>query len=168
MKLSTTLLTLGFKQSLTNHTLFLKKVGKVFVTVLVYVDDIIIASNNNEEVAQLKTDLQQSFKLRDLGSLKYFLGLEIARSSSEIAVCQHKYTPELLQEPGLLACKPSTIPMEPSIKLCQDSDKPLLGNLFVYRRLVGILMYLTIRRLSIIYDDHMLCQFSSSPKLSHL
>ena len=80
-----------------------------------------IASNVTHEVDQLKFDLQKSFKIRDLGTLKYFLGLEIARTSKGISLCQCKYTLGLLEDSGLLACKPSVVPMDPSIKLVGDS-----------------------------------------------
>lgn len=60
-----------------------------YVAVLVYVDDIIIAANDDYEVAKLKIDLQSALKLRDLGSLQYFFGLEIVRSSKGISVCTH-------------------------------------------------------------------------------
>lgn len=83
---------------------------------MVYVDDIVIASNDDSEVEQLKSNLKKVFKLRDLGPLRYFLGLEIARSSKGIFVCQRKYILDLLVETGLLACKPSSIPMDSSFK----------------------------------------------------
>ncbi|CAA7025515.1 unnamed protein product [Microthlaspi erraticum] len=81
IKFSTTLLALGFKKSHADHTLFIKNDCGRYVAVLVYVDDIIIASNNDEEVETLKSNPKLAFKLRDLGELRYFLGLEIARSS---------------------------------------------------------------------------------------
>ncbi|KAG7556307.1 Reverse transcriptase RNA-dependent DNA polymerase [Arabidopsis suecica] len=168
LKFSTTLMNLGFKKSQADHTLFTRKTGNVFTALLVYVDDIVIAGNNEEVIDQLKKDLAQAFKLRDLGPLKYFLGLEIARSEEGISVCQRKYTLELLEETGLLGCRPSSIPMEPSIKLTQHNNEPELENPEVYRRLVGKLMYLTITRPDITYAVNKLCQFSSSPKKSHL
>ena len=155
-------------KSYTDHTLFTRNVKGKYVAVLVYVDDIIITSNGDEEVAQLKVDLQNSFKLRDLGALQYFLGLEIARSEKGILICQRKYTLELLEETGLLACKPSSIPMNPSFKLVQDNDEPLLDDPQLYRRLVGRMMYLTITRPDITYAVNRLCQFTSAPKAYHL
>lgn len=95
---------------------------------LVYVDDIIIASNDDNDVDQLKAVLSNAFKLRDLGPLKYFLSLEIARSSKGISVCQRKYTLGLLDYSGFLACKPSQIPMDPNSKLYSDSAEPLLDD----------------------------------------
>lgn len=139
-------MTLDFEKSYTDNTLFNININGKYIAVLVYVDDIIITANDDDEVTQLKTDLKQFFKLCDLGPLKYFFGLEIARSSSGISVCQRKYTMELLEDAGLLACKPSTIPMDHHVKLRSDGDEPLLEEPEAYRRLIGRLMYLTITR----------------------
>lgn len=168
LKLSGTLLQLGFTKSNSDHSLFIRNVHGIYTAVLVYVDDIIIASNNDEDVTQLKIDLNDAFKLRDLGILKYFLGLEIARSTKGISVCQRKYTLGLLEDTGLLACKLSPIPMDPHVKLCLDSKEPLLDDQAAYRRLVGRMMYLTITRPDITFAVNKLCQFTSTPKASHL
>ena len=168
LKFRGTLLTLGFQQSNSDHTLFIRNIKGIYTAVLVYVDDIIIASNDDGDVGQLKSDLSNAFKLRDLGPLKYFLGLEIARSSKRISVCQRKYTLGLLEDSGLLACKPSQIPMDPSAKLCSDSAEPVLDDPASYRRLVGRLMYLTITRPDITFAVNKLCQYTSAPKNSHL
>lgn len=167
LKFSTTLMDLGLQKSNTNHTLFLKSNAWISLAILVYVDDIIIGSNDDASVEQVKIDLKKAFKLWDLGPLKYFLGFEIARSSSGISICQRKYDMELLGELGYLACKPSTIPVEPNIKLSQYSNELEIEDPTLDRRLVGKLMY-TITRLDITYAVYKLCQFSSSPKNSHL
>lgn len=172
LKLSTTLLHLGFKQSHSDHTLFIRRIEGTYVAVLVYVDDIIIASNNDANVVSVMTSLMTSlthhFKLRDLGPLRYFLGLEISRSSQGISVSQRKYTLELLEDTGYLASKTSSIPMEPSNILCQDSKEPLFDDPLLYRRLVGKLMYLTITRQDITFAVNKLCQYCSPPNVSHL
>ena len=79
---------LGFKQSNADYSLFTRKFNNTFIALVVYVDDILIASNNVQEVEALKVSLDQHFKLKDLGGLKYFLGLEIARSVKGITICQ--------------------------------------------------------------------------------
>ena len=80
-------------------------------------DDVLIATNDKQQVDQFKVLLDQKFKLKDLGDLKYFLGLEIARTVKGIALCQRKYALELLSDAGLLGCKPSRVPMEKNLKL---------------------------------------------------
>ncbi|XP_026431504.1 uncharacterized protein LOC113328696 [Papaver somniferum] len=79
-KLSTALKNYGFRQSYSDYSLFTMIKGKMQLNVLVYVDDLIVAGNNLVEINKFKTYLGQCFKMKDLGKLKYFLGLEIARS----------------------------------------------------------------------------------------
>ncbi|RVW88062.1 Retrovirus-related Pol polyprotein from transposon RE1 [Vitis vinifera] len=69
----------GFKQSNSDHTLFIKhKVGKVTM-LLVYVDDMIITGNDDEEITKLQKELATEFEMKNLGGLKYFLGIEVSR-----------------------------------------------------------------------------------------
>ena len=137
LKFSSTLKKLGFKKSHADHTLLTRITGNSYIALLVYVDDIVIAGNNDGDIEELKKSFAHAFKLRDLGPLKYFLGLEIARTKEGISVYQRKYCLGLLEESGLLACRPSSIPMEPSLKLSNHTDEPALDSPEAYRRLVG-------------------------------
>ena len=157
----------GFTQSISDHSLFIKSHGHSFLALLVYVDDIIIASNDQAAVDNLKSALSKRFKMKDLGALKYFLGLEVARSAAGISICQRKYALELLSDAGYLGCKPSSIPMEPNLKLTQ-SDGDLLADPTSYRRLIGKLIYLTITRPDLSYSVNRLSQFLAAPRTSHL
>ena len=85
-KFSTIILSLGFKQFPFDHSLFIRNTNSLFIALLVYVDDVIIASNNQQAIDGLKADLNRQFKLKDLADVKFFLGLEIARSSEGICV----------------------------------------------------------------------------------
>ena len=60
-------------------------------------DDIVLTGNCKEEMAHLKHPLSREFEIKDLGHLKYFLGMEVARSSRGISVSQRKYTLDLLR-----------------------------------------------------------------------
>ena len=79
---------LGFQQSKFDYSLFTKKAKVALIALLVYVDDILIASDNKAVVEELKVMLDQKFKLKDLGELKYILGLEVARSTQCINLFQ--------------------------------------------------------------------------------
>ena len=164
---SKVLITVGYVQSESDTSLFVKTTPTAFIAVLVYVDDIAIASNNDPELVALKLALATAFKIKDLGTMRFFLGLEIARSSSGISVCQRKYALDLLENAGLLACKPASVPMDPYVHLSSDDGVPLLSAT-PYRELIGHLLYLTITRPDITFVIHKLSQFLQKPTDVHL
>ena len=79
---------------------------------LVYVDDILLTGNNPDCVNSLKKLLDDRFGLKDVGSLRYFLGLEVARTDAGIGLTQRKYALEILKDTGFLGSKPVRFPME--------------------------------------------------------
>ena len=111
-KFLATITQLGFIQSQADHSLFVYSKGSLFTALLVYVDDMIITGNDHDCVDSLKSVLDQRFGIKDLGSLKYFLGLEIARNKTGISLTQRKYALEVLKETGMTGCKPIQTPME--------------------------------------------------------
>ncbi|KAK3036481.1 hypothetical protein RJ639_030828 [Escallonia herrerae] len=152
-KLSTALRSYGFLQSHADHTLFTYRKGDVFLSVLVYVDDLILAGNNSTANSSFKKYLNDCFKLNDLGPLKYFLGIEAARGQRGLFLSQHKYALDILSESGLSASKPAAFPMEQNHGLTLAGG-PLLSDPGPYRRLIGRLVYLTIIRPDICYAVH--------------
>lgn len=94
--------------------------------------------------------LDAKFSIKDLGILKYFLGFEVARSTSGITLYQRRYCLDLLQDIGLLDAKLCSTPMDPTQKLDKSSGD-LLPDSTSYRRLVGRLLYLTHTRPDICY-----------------
>lgn len=117
--------------------------GKILL--IVYVDDIIITGDDKQGIDDLKRYLQNSFRTKDLGKLRYFLGIEVARSKEGISLSQRKYVLEILEETGLLGSKLVETPMDPNVKLYEDQTE-LLSNPKRYHRLVGKLNYLIITR----------------------
>lgn len=83
--------------------------------------------------------------MKDLGHLKYFIGMEVTRSSFGISISQRKYVTDLLQETGMLGCKHVDTPMDPNIKIGWKNDCPLADK-GRYQKLVGKLIYLAHTR----------------------
>ncbi|KZV53534.1 hypothetical protein F511_42283 [Dorcoceras hygrometricum] len=166
-KFSSTLLSVGFSQSHADNSLFIKVRDNVFLVLLVYVDDIVIATNNEEAASELKSFLNNKFKLKDLGKLKYFLGIEVARSSRGISICQRNYAMNFLTEAGLMGCRPRSTPMEANVKITQE-DGEILPDPSSYRRLIGRLLYLTVTRPDLAFAVNKLSQYVSKPRLPHM
>lgn len=103
----------------------------------------------------LKVLLDQQFKLKDLGELKFFLSLEVARTAAGINLCQRKYTLEILNDAGMLRCKLAKVPMDQNLKL-NKYEGTKLKDPSSYRRLKIRLLYLTITRPAITFDVHKL------------
>ena len=91
----------------------------------------------------------------------------MARTIKGLSLCQRKFTLELLSYTGLLACKPSNVPMEQSVRL-SSSNGDGVSDHSLYRRLVGKLLYLTLTRHDKSFSVHKLSQFMSAPKMPHL
>jgi len=82
----------NFKPSPLDHSLFTYHRGEAFLVLLVYVDDLILTGNSPSHYVAFKVYLNDQFKLKDFGSLKYFLGIEVARFPKGLFLCQWKYT----------------------------------------------------------------------------
>ena len=80
--------------------------------VLVDIDDIVLIGNNTEACRQFKAYLHACFSIKDLGCLKYFLSIEVAKGPHGIFLCERKYALEIIDECGLLEAKPVDFPME--------------------------------------------------------
>ena len=109
-------------------------------------------NNNVDAINTFKLFLDNKFKLKDLGTLKYFLGLEVARTEKGISLCQRKFTLKLLSDMGLLASKLANVPMEQSAKFSSSMGEDVPDS-SLYRRLIGKLLYLTLTRLDIYYSE---------------
>ena len=145
-----------------DSALFLRRTGKCTILLLLYVDDMIITSDDLSGIQELKNFLSQQFEMKDLGHLSYFLGLEIIHSTDGLYITQAKYASELLSRAGLTDSKTVDTPVELNAYLTPTGGKPL-SNPSLYRRLVGSLIYLTVTRPNISYAIHQVSQYLSAP-----
>lgn len=165
-KLSTFLIALGYTQSKSDYSLFVQTTASSFTALLVYVDDVILTGNDNSEINAIKSVLDSTFKIKDLGNLKFFLGLEVARNKDGIVVNQCKYNLELIIDAGLLACKPVNSPVDNKVRLHKEDATPF-EDVHEYKRLIGRLLYLTTTRPDITFAVQHLSQFLAKPSISH-
>ena len=150
----------GLKQSgrLWNHTLheffnsneltqsrvdpcvyFRKSDDSFLIIVVVWVDDLIIGARNVQLLNEIKELLKNRFKMKDLGPLKYFLGIEFTQVKGSIKLAQSHYTKKLLTKFGMIDAKPRSTPCEPKPDIVNGDSQPLHVK---YREVVGSLIYL--------------------------
>jgi hypothetical protein len=136
------------------------------VYLLLYMDDIIITSNNSSVISNIISQLSTMFEFKDLGHLRYFLGLQIDYKKAGFFVHQHKYLTDLLKKFHMIDCKVASTPIEttptwstPSIDVFSDPTP--------YRSLVSALQYATFTRPDITFVFNRVCQFMHKPSSTH-
>jgi hypothetical protein len=157
----------GYKQSNSDHTLFFKHRKGRLTVLIIYVDDMVITGDDLEEIDRLQQQLASEFEMKDLGNLKYFLGIEVARGRDGIFLCQRKYVLDLLAETGMLDCKPISTPIEQNHHLAEYPDQTPT-NQSRYQRLVGRLIYLSHTRPDVAYAVSVVSQFMHNPSECHM
>jgi hypothetical protein len=155
----------GYTQSTADYSLFTLTTATDFTALLVCVDDIILVGTSLAEFDRIKKILDAQFKIKDLGVLKNFLGLEVAQSRDGIHISRRKYCLDLLKDSSLLGSKPATTPLDPAVKLHNDEGK-LFDDISQYKRLIGKL-YLTNSRPDIAYATQQFSQFLHRPTVTH-
>ncbi|KAL0430697.1 UNVERIFIED_CONTAM: Retrovirus-related Pol polyprotein from transposon RE2 [Sesamum radiatum] len=153
-------------QSCHDHCLFTKGSQSDFVALLVYVDDVLVVSPSLNLITAIKQYLDELFTIKDLGVARYFLGLQIARSTAGLSLTQSKYIHDILSDTGLLDAKSVTTPLPQGVKLCAESGS-FLPDPEPYRRLIDRLLYLGFTRPDISYGIQQLSQFLLHPCTGH-
>ncbi|KAJ9546293.1 hypothetical protein OSB04_018836 [Centaurea solstitialis] len=156
----------GFKSQKPGMFYRLRKSLTFRLNILVYVDDLLISGNDTATISSFKSYLSRCFHMKDLGVLKYFLGIEVARNPTGLFLCQRKYALDIIYEVGLLGAKPSSFPIVQNHQLGKV-DGPVLATPESYRRLVGRLIYLVVTRPDLAYAVHILSQFMHQPRQEH-
>ena len=102
----------GYKQAMADHTLFFKIDSDDITLFIVYVDDMIVTGTSPKEVEKLHSHLAKEFEMKDLGTLKYFLGIEVSCSKQGLFLSLRKYKLDLLNETSNSASEPVNTPIE--------------------------------------------------------
>ncbi|KAL9993337.1 putative RNA-directed DNA polymerase [Helianthus debilis subsp. tardiflorus] len=165
-RLSSALLSLGFKGSKTDPSLFIYSSHGTFMYMLVYVDDIILTGNNNVAINKVVNSLSHTFAIQDMGPLSYFLGIEVARRGSDIILSQRKYINDLLVKASLSKAKPVPSPCTTTAPLSLGDSSPF-DDPARYRQMVGALQYVTLSRPDITFAVNKVCQFMHAPTENH-
>ena len=159
---------LGFVPSKADTSLFFYRKGNHVIFMLVYVDDIIVASSSQEAVDALLRDLEKDFAIKDLGNLHYFLGIQVQRKKGELLLTQERYASDILKRVNMQLCKPVKTPLNTTEKLSVTSGTRLgVEDSTRYRSIVGALQYLTLTRPDLSFLVNKVCQFLHSPMTVH-
>ncbi|XP_019052161.1 PREDICTED: uncharacterized protein LOC104591226 isoform X1 [Nelumbo nucifera] len=127
----------------------------------------LLTGDDYDDICELKPLLHNSFHMKDLGPLTYFLGLEVHRSSRGYFICQQKYASDLVKLDGITNEKHVDTPLELNVKLSK-SEGLILLDATLYRQLVGSLIYLTMTRLDISHAVQVVSQFAFGSRQSHM
>ena len=165
-KFSSTISQHGFSGSSFDTTLFLRWFNHDITILLLYVDDIIITGDDMQGIQDLKHFLGRQFKMKELGPLNYFLGLEVSSFADDYYLTQAKSTFDLISRASITDSKIVDTPIEYNRRL-NSYDGESLSDATLYRQLVGSLIYPTVTRPDISYVVHVVSQFMTAHRSSH-
>eukprot|EP00253_Pinus_taeda_P019413 PITA_19413 len=135
----------GFKKGVAGSNLYIKiDEGKLLVA-LVYVDDLIFSSNNDEMSHEFSQSMSKEFEMSMIGELSHFLGLQVSQTRAGLCISQSKFLKDMLKKYGMDDCAPMSTPMTTNCKLSKDDDSPLVDATH-YISMIGALLYLTATR----------------------
>ncbi|GJQ79430.1 hypothetical protein Trydic_g16289 [Trypoxylus dichotomus] len=158
----------GAKPTTSDPCLYYMRKGRKLILIATYVDDIVIASSNPKDCIDLGKYLSTKFEVKDLGEIRYCLGIEFKRTENLIMMVQSSYIKEILKHFEMTDCKPISTPMEADLRLVKPSDNRLEELKLPYRELVGTLTYLAVStRPEISFAMSCLAQFNNCYRQEH-
>jgi hypothetical protein len=159
----------GYQQSLTEPCLYYRFDGDTIMYVLVYVDDILVATNNEQCKVELFEELDKAYGIKDQGLLKEYLGIEVEQTATHIKVGQSKYAREILEKFGYSEAHAVCNPMEVNARLAPTGKDEEVNSEFPYREAVGMLMHLTTStRPDLAFALSQLSRFVARPSAKHV
>jgi hypothetical protein len=165
----------GFIPSGADPCLYIRrdKRSEINMIVCLYVDDLMIAGPGDKEISAFKRDITKSFDMKDLGALKYLLGMEISFRGGAVHISQRKYVEEMLEIYGMQDCKPQKTPAEDKQRLTRaqeaktDEHRQEMKNVR-YRHAVGHLIYVaSVTRFDIANAVREAARFMENPGPEH-
>lgn len=148
------------------HPFFYTHKGNSTLFVLAYVDDLIVTGPNGNDIQRFIDGLRQKFSLKDLGTLHYFLGMEVSHTSEGLHLSQNKYIQGILEKANMIAAKGLSSPMVSSPGLSKHQGNPTVDGT-LYRSIVGALQYATLTRPDITFSVNKVSQFMQTPLDTH-
>lgn len=155
----------GFNRSMSESSLYVNNLGRDFLVVCLYVDDLLYFGTSKSMVEEFKKKMMRDFEMSDLGQMKYFLGIQVKQSPGRIFLSQEKYIDDLLEKFSMNQCKPVSTPMGPNEKF-QVNDDAEKVDATLYRKLIGSLIYLNTRP-DITQSVSLLSRFMNEPSKNH-
>ncbi|GKD05815.1 putative ribonuclease H-like domain-containing protein, partial [Tanacetum coccineum] len=155
-----------FQRGKIDQTLFIKKQKRDILLIQVYVDDIIFSSTNKELCTEFEKLMHDKFQMSSIGELNFFLGLQVKQREYGIFINQDKYVAEILRKFGFTDVRTASTLMDTEKPLLKDSDGDNV-DVYLYRSMIGSLMYLTSSRLDIMFAVCACARFQVTPKVSH-
>ncbi|KAJ1698573.1 hypothetical protein LUZ63_007085 [Rhynchospora breviuscula] len=155
-----------FKQSQADTSLFIYTKGNITVYILIYVDDIIVTGNSSSAINALMKNLHSQFSIKDLGTVHYFLGIEVTTTASGLHLSQNRYLTIILEKASMVGAKPCQTPLQTGVQMSKLDGTPLSDPL-MFRTIVGMLQYATITRPDLTFAVNKVSQFFSQPTDIH-
>ncbi|GKB24308.1 putative ribonuclease H-like domain-containing protein [Tanacetum coccineum] len=165
--LSSFLLENDFKRGTIDKILFIKKNKSDIMLVQVYVDDIIFGSTKQSMCTKFEECMHKRFQMSSMGELTFFLGLQVKQQPDGIFISQNKYVVDILKKFDFWSIRTATTPIESNKPLVKDEDGVDV-DVYVYKSMIGSLMYLTASRPYIMFAVCACARFQVNPKASHL
>nr|GEU29328.1 putative ribonuclease H-like domain-containing protein [Tanacetum cinerariifolium] len=150
-----------------DQTLFIKKEKGDILLVQMYVDDIIFGATNKDLCESFEKLMKDKFQISSMGELTFFLGLQVKQKKDGIFISQDKYVAEILKKFGLTEGKSASTPIDTEKPLLKDPDGEDV-DVYIYRSMIGSLMYLTSSRPDIMFAVCACVRFQVTPKALHL
>ena len=160
------LLETGFSRCHSDNTVCTQKMGKSFIILVLYVDDLILTGSDPNLINHVKSNLKKKFEMTNLGHLHYFFGLQVLQSKEGISLSQSKYACDILCHFHMEDCKPTPSPFQFGVKLSVTCTTPKV-DATLYRQLVGKPLYLTHTHLDLSFVVGPISHFMQNPHESH-